>query len=334
MNKKIFYSVLMLLTAFACEKKLFDESVVKTPLQDEVIVQEKQLSSDDIKIEYIGQNTPNLYNVRISWENTQGFVVLKKNDQIVFDSSKLGFVKEYLIKNQPGGASFQMTAEAFTKSNEPVDVRDITIEIPKDFVIQGQYVLNSDLVQSSQRMFLVNAQIYTQSFKLSLDIDQLIVSGPAIVASFPDGSRATTNVFGLNGGSISITAKEAIGNLYVLQNAQNGGNGAPSYSSNSHCWSMTGIEREIDDPPCRSRTCAGTNGTAAGQNGFVNIYVSNSTNFNLNYSEIVANGGAAGGAGLNCSGNLSNVTPISGPHGKPNKRCIILKASNIYDCAQ
>lgn len=311
----------------------------------------KQFSTSDLKIKYEGQDEPNKYDVRLTWAPSKGYLVLKKNEQSFFDSSRISNSNDYIFKNLVGGTKYSVVADAYSAEGNLVESTVLNISVPLDLAFSGTVQLDKKQELNYQRVFIEDGTtIYTMQFDLIIAAVELISGSNVKIQNFPDGYQANYETKGLNAGNIEIRAFIASGDLEIIQNSQTGGAGYQGTPKYTECRAdFVGIEREIDppEPPfcthIKHEACAGTNGGDTGKLGDLKFFADQSDELNLKYRKVYSPGGAAGPHGIQQIGGYPtkakpngqcDTSPTNGAPAIGGTSCVILSRSDIYDCQQ
>lgn len=332
-----------LLFCFGCkETQLFEE-------KKKVEIKLKQLSTNDLKIKYLGQDEPNKYDVQLNWGPSAGYLVLKKNEQSFFDSSRVSNTNSYVFKNLAGGTKYSVVADTYSIEGNLVESEVLNLLVPEDFVFSGTVQLDKNQEKNYQRVFIEDGTIiYTMQFDLKIAAVEFISGNGAKIQNFPDGYQASFESNGLNAGNIEVRAFITRGDLEIVQNSQAGGAGYQGTPKYTECRvDLIDIERDPPEPPfCTHIThqaCAGTSGGDSGKLGDLKFFADQSEELNLKYRKVRAPGGSAGPHGSQSVGGYPtkakpngqcNVTPTSGAEAAGGTSCVILSRSDIYDCQQ
>lgn len=317
------------------ETKLFEEKKK---------IELKQLNTNELKIKYLGQDEPNKYDVQLNWAPSSGFLVLKKNEQSFFDSSRVSNTNSYIFKNLIGGTKYSVVADVYSAEGSLVESTVLNINVPLDFVLSGTVQLDKTQELNYQRVFIEDeATIYTMQYDLKIAAVELIAGNNTRIQNFPDNNHANFELKGLDAGNIEIRALIAKGELEIIQNSQIGGAGYQGTPKFTTCEPMI-TERE--PPICTDinhKACAGTNGGNSGKLGDLKFFADQSDDLSLKYKKIYVSGGPAGPHGNNAikdypvkskGDEQCDVAPISGTPAFGGTSCVILSRSDIYDCQQ
>lgn len=335
MKKLILIAVLL---CFGCkETQLFEE-------KKKAEVELKQLSTNDLKIKYVGQDEPNKYDVQLNWAPSAGYLVLKKNEQSFFDSSRVSNTNSYVFKNLAGGTKYSVIADTYSAEGNLVDSTVLNLLVPEDLVFSGIVQLDKNQEKNFQRVFIEDGSIiYTMQFDLKIAAVELIAGNDTKIQNFPDNYQANFETRGLDAGNIEIRAFIAKGDLEIIQNSQMGGSGYQGTPKSTTC---EALNTDREPPICtdiKHKACAGTNGGNSGKLGDFKFFADQSDELNLKYKKVYVLGGPAGPHGNNeikgypikSKGDQAcDVAPISGTPAIGGTRCVILSRSDIYDCQQ
>lgn len=312
--------------------------------EDKKKVKLKQLSTNDLKIKYVGQDEPNKYDIQLTWAPSAGYLVLKKNEQNFFDSSRISNTNSYVFKNLAGGTKYSVVADAYSAEGNLVESTVLNISVPLDYVFSGPVQLDKRLELNYQRVFIEDGTtIYTMQFDLIIAAVELISGSNVKIQNFPDGYQANFESQGLSAGNIEIRAFIAKGELDIIQNSQIGGPGFQGTPKFSTC---EALNPDREPPICtdvKHKACAGTNGGNSGKLGDFKFFADQSDELNLNYKKVYSPGGAAGPHGTQQIGGYPtkvkpngqcDASPTNGAPAIGGTSCVILSRSDIYDCQQ
>jgi len=307
-------------------------------------LQLKQFSTSDLKIKYEGQDEPNKYDVRLTWNASKGYLVLKKNEQSFFDSSRTSNTNDYIFKNLVGGTKYSVIADAYSAEGNLLESNVLNISVPLDLAYEGSVQLDKKQEHNYQRIFFEdNTTIFTMQHDFKIAAVELIFGSNVKIQNFPNGFQANYEANGLNAGNIEIRGFIASGNLEVIQNSQAGGAGYQGTPKYTDC-RIDSINIEREPPICtpiRFEACAGTSGGHAGALGDFKFFVDQSDELILKYKKEYPPGGGAGPHGSQVIGGYPikakpdgqcNVSPTNGAAATGGTSCVILSRSDIYDC--
>lgn len=324
------------------ETQLFEE-------KKKVDVELKQLNTNDLKIKYVGQDEPNKYDVQLNWAPSAGYLVLKKNEQSFFDSSRVSNTNSYVFKNLAGGTKYSVIADTYSAEGNLVESTVLNLSVPEDLVFSGTVQLDKNQEKNYQRVFIEDGTtIYTMQYDLKIAAVEIIAGNDTKIQNFPDGYQAGFESNGLNAGNIEIRAFIAKGDLEIVQNSQMGGAGYQGTPKYTECRvDLIDIERDPPEPPfCTHVThqaCAGTSGGDSGKLGDLKFFADQSEELNLKYRKVYSLGGSAGPHGSQSVNGYPtkakpngqcNVAPTGGAPATGGTSCVILSRSDIYDCQQ
>lgn len=335
MKKLILIAVIF---GFGCkETQLFEE-------KKKVEVELKQLSANDLKIKYVGQDEPNKYDVQLNWAPSAGYLVLKKNEQSFFDSSRVSNTNSYVFKNLAGGTKYSVIADTYSAEGNLVESTVLNLTVPLDLVFSGTVQLDKNQELNYQRVFIEDGTtIYTMQFGLKIAAVEFITGNNTKIQNFPDNNQANFEIKGLDAGNIEIRALIAKGELEIVQNSQMGGSG---YQGTPKFTTCEALNPDREPPICtdqKHKACAGTNGGNSGKLGDLKFFADQSDELNLKYKKVYVAGGPAGPHGNNAikdypvkskGDQACDVAPINGAPAFGGASCVILSRSDIYDCQQ
>jgi hypothetical protein len=298
----------------APEKK---KAVVKQPIN-------RELRLDDIFIEYVGLDQPNIYNVVFSWPETRDRVRVSTNGQVWF-LTNTAETDRYVMNNLQGGKSYSILVEILDEKNHVITSEQRTVEVPRDYVFPRNFMLTGNMEIKNDRVFMKGSVITTENFHLTIETKNLIVLEKSVIQSFPFSHKAGPGRIGRNSGTIRISAELAKGELDLIMNSEGGGDGKQGFAGNNLI-----------------TTRPGECGYAAGRNPEVYIEILDIKDFRFYHEEVFAEGGAIGPDGAaqappnypraefynaNCNG-----TPVRGASAQPGKICINLSGMVSGDC--
>ncbi|QLY25670.1 hypothetical protein [Bdellovibrio sp. KM01] len=170
-----------------------------------------------------------------------------------------------------------------------------------------------------------NAIITTGEHPLIIQVDELIAEGGTI-QNFSPNAQAGCEANGRSGGAVQIDAKYATGNLNVLLNGENGGQGKNG---------------AITDPRVHPG-CAGTSGGDGGNAGSLQLTVDSNSGFTLNWDNIAGMLGMRGLRGSVRDGTAADTIfapcgrdvpdGVDGKAGRKGLVCLKMSASEDRIC--
>lgn len=126
----------------------------------------------------------------------------------------------------PSGKDTLVEIKMQTEKNKWLALWSQRISTPDDIYIADLMILDKAKVMKAQRLFMsTKSKILTMGHPLKIEVQRLYSSG-GIIETFPEGTKALTNVEGRSGGSIEIAMTEGIGDLTFFLRGENGGDGA------------------------------------------------------------------------------------------------------------
>lgn len=269
------------------QKKDEKKAIQARQAQQLKVTTSRELLVDDISMEYLGQPRPNVYDVKFSWPKTRDRLRISVGDQVLF-SENTSEVFEHIVKDFQGGDKLTLLIEIlneneYIKKSTPKD-----IEIPKDHIYQGPFVLEYDTkIVDYERVFMDHAVFTTQNFKLEIKTKELIVLNESIIQGFTQGSKASAGIEGRSGGLVNIEANSAEGKLTFILNSEGGGDGLRGYYEIK----TVGKDRtDIQVPKC----VGGGNGFRAGRNADLRLKINNIEKFDYAVPEVFSEGGNPG----------------------------------------
>jgi hypothetical protein len=278
--------VLVMAFSFGCMKvKKKDDVAPKT----ETAVSENDyrvssLTSSNLIMRYQGQPKPNQYTAEISWPHT----TIKSTYRIIQANSEIREFTENSIalENLVGGQESKVTFEQYSIVDQKrLTSFDVFLAPPKDFVFDGVILLQQNVEENVERLFFTSsAKVYTNQFNLKIRAKNIYSEFGAVISNFPEGSVAAKETVGLSGGKTEIDADVAEGNLQVIMNAQQGGEGKYGWPMGTYAQIMNSpmiFPKDLksgitgDDIPA----CPGSDGAHSGSMG--NFFLKFSTSSNL-----------------------------------------------------
>ncbi|MES2802822.1 MAG: hypothetical protein V4654_10045 [Bdellovibrionota bacterium] len=308
MKHKTWISYLVLAVAMTgclkVQKK--DEVVAKAASKNKPpVVQPKQVLSrelrlDDVFIESVGLNQPNIYDLVFSWPQTKDRLRLTANNQAltVVDTKD---TQQWTMSHLQGGASFSLLIEILDSEGHVITSEARQIEMPKDYVFPKSLRLTSDMSIQSHRVFMSDSLITTENFNLEIRANQLIVLNKSYIQSYASEAKAKIGSAGRSAGFIRIEANSAEGDLDITMNSEAGGDGLKGFES-PPCGINSSIGCMIGQIHCPQ----GSLGYPSGNNGNLFVRVKDITNFRLYSQEQLSLGGRKGPS-------MSEDTPIDYP---------------------
>ena len=312
-----------------------------------------ELNESNVKIEFIEDEEPGLYQLAVTWPaevsamkvsiNGQPYQIIKANQYSTMVMHNTKNTIHLVALNKLGGESSTFNAE-FTS--------------PKDLLIQEEKHLETDSVLSANRIyFLENGRIITNGYNLSLDSNKLyswnaitdyksrMHPGDAHILTITPKNIAPTLRF-LVGSQINIKAQKAIGHLRVAMIGFNGIDGKPGSDGTAGSSGKKGRDGSIKDfteycvnedgRPCRgasqiscttnptngepgtpgSNGQAGENGSSGGNSGVLTAIIDDHTQFKLEVAQRRGLGGRGGSGGKGGPGG-----PGGAPGDNPLNKC-------------
>lgn len=184
----------------------------------------RSISENEFTIKYIPEEAANKYSVLVSWPPFEGHVRLMKEKAILNEETTQE--SSFLIKDAEGGLEASFTVETYNPERGITKKFELTVKPPKDLVFSGTTILNSDLSNIAERIFLTdNSTIYLMNFNLDLKFSNLYLGSNSKIQSFPDGAKASMSQSGRSSGNLKLEGKSIVGNLTLKMNSEAGGDG-------------------------------------------------------------------------------------------------------------
>lgn len=201
---KLFLISSFLISLAACD---FSESEESSPRLG-------ALTMDEISYKLIPLNEANSYAVDISWRKTDSKVSIKKESEenfTVFETERNS--ARYLAG---GGERFFAYVEIRNPEGRLDSAKEISVNIPRDWVIEGVEEIQSDRTVQCGRLFLKeNAILRTLNFHLKVFCQELI-SERGTIETFARGSVAMEpGVKGRSGGDVQLSFQKARGIIVI-----------------------------------------------------------------------------------------------------------------------
>lgn len=248
----------------------------------------RELRLDDVFVEPVGLNQPNIYDVHFSWPQAKDRIRLSINNKVL-TVLETKTTQQWIMSNLQGGTTFSLLIEILDEQNHIISSETREIEIPKDYVFSKSLKLTNHLKIQSQRVFMNDSIITTENFDLEIQAEQLIILKRSYIQNYFEGSKANPGSAGRNGGSIYINVTKAVGDLDITMNSESGGNGFKGYQT-GECPINASIGCFILEVHCPQ----GGHGYSAGQNGQLTVKVKDTKDFNLYSQEQISRGGEKG----------------------------------------
>lgn len=245
-------------------------------------------NSFQVKFQLKGTDSPNQYEVELSWSSTDGNV--RVFERGVLKGGVSGQEGAFTDSNLLGGSKVSYVVEHLNLEGQLLGVVSQTIEIPKDLLLEGDISLSAREKFEAHRVFLArNLNLRTFHHDLVIIAKELWSDG-GLISNFPTGAVAVREGNGRSGGMVTIFSEKATGSLRVILNGENGGDG------------RDGVRGPIMQHP----GCAGTNGGQGGNSGSLNIKFQEGRQFVVAIEVLVGGAGKAGRRGF-----VSSQTPPS-----------------------
>lgn len=336
------YLVVLVLTAVmtGCLKVQKKDEVAATTAKKKMVVPQqntnREMHIDDVFVDYIGQNQPDLYDIVFSWPATRDRLRLTVNGQVLVTTNTQE-VLQHELSNVQGGRKLSVLIEVLNQQNHIISSKTRDLEIPKDYVFPKNFRLTNDMTITNDRVFMNGSVITTQNFKLNIKTKKIIILEKSYVQNFEMNEKAQPALHGRNGGEIRIEALVAEGELNVTMNSEAGGNGFKGLA-NIECPPSIGQGMCFSHFNCP----AGGSGMNAGINGNLFVRIDKVDNFKIYPQYTLSEGGQPGpGANANTpdgypvfvnykNNHLSQCPkiPIKGTGAQPGKICLTYSGQN------
>ncbi len=248
----------------------------------------RALRLDDVFVEPVGLNQPNIYDLNFSWPQTKDRLRLTANSKVltVIDTKE---TFQWTMSRLQGGAKFELLIEILDGEGHIITSEVRQIEIPKDYVFPKSLRLTNHMKIQNHRVFMSDSVITTENFNLEIQSSQLIVLNKSYIQSYANETKAKIGSAGRSAGSIRIEANVAEGDLDITMNSEAGGDGLKGYES-PQCGFDAGIGCNIGKIHCPQ----GGLGYPAGNNGNLFVKIKDIANFKLYSQEQLSLGGRNG----------------------------------------
>lgn len=178
-----------------------------------------------VKIETEPTSLPEKYSVYIGWpklDETKRLRIRLDKTLIVLGSDQSTFYHE--VRHSQ---NLTYIFDVLGSSDRVERTFSRTVTIPEDLVIRpNNSSLNQDETRIVKRFFLTaDYPLTTNGFNLNIKTDQFI-SDSGVIQTYPDNLKASSDVDGRPGGSISIESKFARGSLSIFMRGEIGGDGS------------------------------------------------------------------------------------------------------------
>lgn len=264
------------------------KTVAPAPVKSVEITRELRL--DDVYVELVGQNQPDLYDVNFSWPQTRDRVRLTVNGQelAVMDTRE---TLEYKLENVQGGRKLSVLVSILDQQNHIIISETRDLEVPKDYIFPKKFTLSNNMTIQNERVFMSRSTVTTLNYNLTIKTKKLIILEKSLVQNFEENQKAAPVSHGRNGGEIRIEAETAEGDLEVTLNSEIGGDGFKGMPSKSCPASIA-----IDYCHFQFNCPQGGSGWDAGKNGSLFVKINKKDNFTLYHQSTISEGGRPGPA--------------------------------------
>ncbi|MFZ3231727.1 MAG: hypothetical protein WA160_16080 [Pseudobdellovibrio sp.] len=288
--KGILLSFLSLGALSSCADKLYDDKKQSDPVSTATIEKVNSLTEDQIKIDYVPLDSPNKYNVTVTWPSFDGYVRIIDNEKQILNEDTSN-EDSFTFENFEGGTQKDYSIETYSKERGLKKDWQLSIKPPRDLVFSGEVYLQENFISAADRVFILdNTTIYSMNFDMTLNFSKLYLGNNSKIAAFPTGLKAAEQTSGRSSGHIKFSGKVAKGKLKVTLNSEEGGNGATGGIS---CFG--GWIRDV---------CEGGSGGDSGKLGALVIELEDASVFYLESEILRPKGGIVG---QKYSGDLNGV---------------------------
>ncbi|MBS1982749.1 MAG: hypothetical protein JST16_01140 [Bdellovibrionales bacterium] len=181
-------------------------------------------------------DAPNAYQVHLAWtpDPASSSLVISRENLVTGETLQIitleSTIAEYVDRSVQPKTSYRYHLGRTTTSGFKSEA--IEAQIPIDFVVNGNMVVNAVGPEFNRLWMLPNSTLLTQGSDLRIEVNEIIALNNTAIDSAPVGNAAPYNTPGQSGGSITIKAQAATGRLKIFANGQNGGQGAPGVNGN------------------------------------------------------------------------------------------------------
>lgn len=297
MKQQLRLSILVLVTGaflFSCKVKKKEDAVTEektVPFTSQEFIGES-VAYQEIRIEYVGQNSPNLYSAVVSWPVTKTLstfrIINSKNEN---KETAANFIK---LENLHGGIESKILFEQYSVQDQKrLASFDVIISPPQDLVFDNVVSLTENVDKTVERLFLTSAaKIYTNQFNLNIKAKKIYSEFGAVITNFPTESVAPFDTVGMSGGKIEIQTETADGQLQVVLNSQRGGQG--------RFGSPAVVDGDIMAVVSVRPVCPGNDGRAAGTTGSFFYQSIEKNDFAVSARIMITAGGDPGEINFKC----------------------------------
>lgn len=251
---------------------------------------------------------PNQYQVLLKWNSFEGSVRVESGGKIldIIPGKQGSFIQTHV----PGGKN--VTYEVFFLREERSSFvkKSLNVRVPKDVVVKGVFEMQKHQTIEAERVFIMKSAVIT-TFDKNLEIRaKELVSYGGVINNYQANAKAPFGESGRSGGTVSILADKASGQLSVVLRGEDGGAG------------KNGIKLSAFIEP--SPACPGTSGGNGGNAGSLNVNFKDGHGLNLSIENIAGAPGKAGvrGGAFKSSPSQESVHPpcnFQGQDGKDGK---------------
>ncbi|MNK15830.1 hypothetical protein D3C87_339810 [compost metagenome] len=236
----ILFSSLFLLTACAVELKDSDtEGKAASPSSPSIFIH--TLTETSLNVQLVGLPEPQAYQVVFQWPAAPGRLVIQKNSQQPVEV--FAHQRSFIDREVTGGETVTYTLQHFNDHNELLASIPISVQIPRDLILDGDIQLRSHREIKAHRIFLLpRTVITTEVFNLKMEAEEIHFTDSTIQNFKSEVFRASES-HGRSGGQIQIRSTSGSGRLMIFLRGENGGNGKPggiSYNKKFKCFGTDG----------------------------------------------------------------------------------------------
>ncbi len=216
------------------------------------------------------------------------------------------------------------------------------VESQPPFILDEVLTLTEDTKIIADEVYLKsNARIYTHQFALFIQAKAIYIDRGVFIQTFPEGERVVPLASeAVDGGVVQILAHDIHGNLQVLMNGQNGGNGLSGWPYRAGAVYMGFFYAP------ELAACYPDSGKNAGMSGSFFLNVAQSDDFSITTSMKIGEGGAIGlvtdvpysatptppAEGRIKDKTTCQFTPYPGRPGTPGQICLKLAEGERAKC--
>lgn len=181
------------------------------------------LTTDNVEFRYEEMPEPNSYKLIIRWPKSIPQMSLTVDDKPLIHLRHV-FSKEFVVRGDEDHKIHMVAYGAVSEA--PLSHFDVEGRSPKDFVFNKRFEIKENTTMNGNRLFILpGGKIITNGFGLMINVNKFIVKNTeekigqdfisrSHILTVNPGTVATDDAE-LNGSLISISAKEAIGDLNI-----------------------------------------------------------------------------------------------------------------------